>query len=381
VETPIGGRCDTRFRGVREAFAENFETRGEVGAAVCVIVDGREVVDLHGGWRDADRTRPWAHDTIVNFYSVGKAMVGLLLLQQIDRGAIDLDAPIASLWPEFAASGKETATIRHALCHQAGVPAITERLTNTDLFDWSRMCAAVAATPAWFPPGSRHVYHTNTYGHLVGELVRRSSAMMPGDALRSVAGALDSDVWFGVPVVEQARCAEVIWGGSTRPDGFDPLALDDDNERLIMTSYMNPPGYSSLGIVNTAAWRGTQVPSTNGHGSASGVARIYAALLEPDRLLSGDLLSEATRVQSMGYCPVLDDDVVFGLGFKPTTERRAFGPNHGSFGHYGSGGAVGFADPEAGVAVGYVMNHVIPRWQSTRNRALIDAVYSALELG
>ena len=129
---------------------------------------------------------------------------------------------------------------------------------------------------------------------------------------------------------------------------------------------------------NSVPWRSAQVPSTNGHGTATGIARIYAALLEPGRLLSPDLLHEATRIQSQGFCPVLGEETSFGLGFKPTTPRRPFGPHPRSFGHFGTGGAVGFADPDAGVAFGYAMNHVIPRWQSSRNRALIDAVYRAL---
>ena len=240
------------------------------------------------------------------------------------------------------------------------------------------MCGALAASPAWIEPGTSHVYHTNTYGHLVGELVHRTSRSMPGAVLQAIAESLGADVWFGLPVSEHARCADVVWDGSVMPEGFDPLTLDDPTQRMVMTGYMNPPGYSSMGIVNTAAWRTIQVPSTNGHGTAAGIARVYQALLEPGRLVSPELLAEATSVQSSGYCPVLDDDVVFGLGFKPTTERRSFGPNPRSFGHYGSGGAVGFADPDAHVAFGYVMNHVIPRWQSTRNRALIDAVYAAL---
>ena len=145
--------------------------------------------------------------------------------------------------------------------------------------------------------------------------------------------------------------------------------------------YFNPPGYSSHGVVNTPEWRGAQVPSTNGHASARGVAQLYAALIGtvPGHapLVSPSLLAEATRPQSEGFCPVLAEDVVFGLGFVPTNERRRFG-GPGSFGHFGTGGAVGFADPDRGVAFGYVMNHVIPRWQSTRNRSLIDSLYAAL---
>jgi CubicO group peptidase (beta-lactamase class C family) len=145
-----------------------------------------------------------------------------------------------------------------------------------------------------------------------------------------------------------------------------------------MLSYFNPPGYSSMGVVNTAEWRAAEVPSTNGHGTARGVARLYDALLQPGLLLSTELLAEAVSPQSEGFCPILHEDVTFGLGFKPTVPRRPFGPNPNSFGHFGTGGAVGFADPDARVAFGYVMNHVIPRWQSTRNRALIDAVYADL---
>jgi CubicO group peptidase (beta-lactamase class C family) len=373
----ISGPCREEFGAVREAFAANFAEQGEVGAAVCVIVDGEVVVDLVGGWADQLRQRPWQPSTMVNFYSVGKAVVGLLLLQLVDAGLIGLDDPIASVWPEFGGGGKGTATVRHALSHQAGVPAIRQPLTNDDLWHWDRMTDALAATEAWWEPGTRHAYHTNTYGHLIGEIIRRVSGDMPGTRLRTVADGLDADLWFGVPPAEQHRCAELIWES---PMGSTAIELDGltGDPLMVALGYFNPPGYSSVGVVNTAAWRSAQVPSTNGHGTATGVARFYAALLEPDRLISPGLLAEATRVQSEGFCPVLDEETVFGLGFNPTVARRPFGPNPRSFGHFGTGGALGFADPDAAVAFGYVMNHVIPRWQSTRNRALIDAVYRSL---
>ncbi|MEO8266762.1 MAG: serine hydrolase domain-containing protein [Ilumatobacteraceae bacterium] len=384
--TPVGpttssGRCDPAFGAVRDEFALNFSERGEVGAAVCVIVDGEIVVDLVGGWADEARQRPWRPDTLVNFYSVGKAFVALLALQLVDAGLVGLDDPIASVWPEFAAHGKDRATVRHALCHRAGVPAIREQLTNDDLWNWDRMTTALAATEPWWEPGSRHTYHTNTYGHLVGEIVRRVSGDLPGTRLRGLADSLDADVWVGVPSAQQHRCADIIWapaqGLSTTTVAADGAAPSDESS-MIALGYFNPPGYSSTGVVNTSQWRGAQVPSTNGHGSATGVARMYAALLEPGRLLSPDLLAEATTAQSVGYCPVLGEETTFGLGFKPTVPHRPFGPNPRSFGHFGTGGALGFADPDASVAFGYVMNHVIPRWQSTRNHALIDAVYRSL---
>jgi CubicO group peptidase (beta-lactamase class C family) len=308
---------------------------------------------------------------------VGKPLVALSALQLVDAGAIGLDDPIAAVWPEFAAAGKAGATLRHVLCHRAAVPAIHERLTNDDLWSWDRMTEALAATEAWWVLGARHAYHTNTYGYLVGVVGRRITGDRPGARLRRVVDGLDVDVWFGVPAAEQARCADVLWAGG---DLSSSLSLDGLEGDVLMeaTGYVNPPGFSSIGVVNLPEWRAAEVPSTNGHGTAQGVARVYAALLEPGRLLSPEVLAEATRAQSVGPCPVLHADVSFGLGFQPTTPTRPFGPNPNSFGHFGSGGALGFADPDAGVAFGYVMNHVIPRWQSTRNRALIDALYASL---
>jgi CubicO group peptidase (beta-lactamase class C family) len=374
----MSGTCDPAFAEVRAAFAANFADRGEVGAAVCVRVGGRNVVDLAGGWADAERTRPWRTDTLVNVYSVGKAFVGLLALQLVDEGRIQLDTPIVEVWPEFGAVGKDAATVRHALCHRAGVPAIREPLTNADLWSWHRMTDALAATAPWWEPGTAHAYHTNTYGHLVGGIVHRATGDLPSVRLRRVTERVRADVWFGVPGPERHRCADVIWDPSRpMPTGIDPDQLEGD-ARMLLLGYVNPPGYSSAGVVNSYEWRRAEIPSTNGHATAGGIAAIYAALLEPGRLLSPDLLSEATRVQSEGWCPVLAEDSRFGLGFKPTVAHRPFGPNPNSFGHFGTGGAVGFADPDADVAFGYAMNHVIPRWQSTRNRSLIDAVYRCL---
>ncbi|MBS1848588.1 MAG: beta-lactamase family protein [Actinobacteria bacterium] len=382
MDVPNSGECATGFEGVRAAFAENFVERGEIGAAVCVIHEGEVVVDLVGGWADQGHTRVWMPDTICDFYSVGKGLLGLLLLREVDAGRIGLDDPIGDAWPEFACNGKEDATIRQALCHQAGVPAIHEPLTDDNLFDWDRMTTALAETDAWFEPGSRHVYHTNTYGHLIGELVHRLSGRMPGAALAEIARPIGADVHFGVREADQARCADVIWQPNMAIPAMSPdeLAALDGDAAMVAHSYFNPPGYASIGVVNTARWRASQIGSTSGHGSAHGIAKIYAALCEPDRLLSDDLLAEATKPASTGPCPVLGETVTFGLGFTPTTDRRPLGPNPGSFGHFGTGGSLGFCDRVGGIAFGYVMNRVIPRWQSSCNRALIDAVYESAAL-
>lgn len=377
MTTLIGGTCATGFEPVRAAFENNFDEHHELGAAVAVIIGGEPVVDLWGGHADLARSRPWESDTIVNAYSVGKGIVSVLLLQLVDKGLVQLDEPVARYWPEFGAAGKGQVTVRHALSHQAGVPAIRERLTNDDLWDFDGMCVALAATEPWWAAGERHAYHTNTFGHLVGGLIRHVTGELPGERLRAVVGGLDADLWFGVPDEHHSRCAEVHFDSksSMTPDVLDHDLTDE--QRMLILGYVNPPGYSSMGVVNTPEWRRAQVPSTNGHMSARGIARFYDAILD-GRMISDDLLAEATRTQVSGHCPVLDQNVSFGLGLQPWTEHRPFGRNPGGFGHFGSGGALGYADPTAEVAFGYVMNHVIPRWQSPRNRALVDAVYACL---
>ena len=187
VVVRVDGACDQAFSAVAEAFAANFEL-GEIGAACTVDIDGEVVVDIWGGWADADRKRPWTRDTLVNAYSVGKPIVALALLQQVARGSVDLDEPASRLWPELLA-GQHGATVRHVLCHRAGVPAIREPLTNDALWDWPTMCRSIAATDPWWEPGTRHAYHSNTYGHLVGELARRIDGRLPGTAASASASS------------------------------------------------------------------------------------------------------------------------------------------------------------------------------------------------
>jgi CubicO group peptidase (beta-lactamase class C family) len=379
----VQGHCDAAFRAVGEAFAANFDD-GEVGAACSVVVDGVVVVDVWGGWANEARTRPWARDTLVNAFSVGKPLVALALLQAVAQGQAGLDDRADRWWPELVA-GRRGATIRHVLCHRAGLPTIRESLSNDALWDWDAMCRAIAATDPWWEPGTRHAYHANTYGHLVGELARRIDGRSPGSWLREeIAGPLDVDLAWGLRRAAQARCADVAWEiDVTTGISWLLSTAETDEQRMIARSYANPPGYSGIGVVNSRPWRAAEVPSTNLHATARGVARLYAALaaggaLDGVRVLDGDLLAEATSPQSEGWCPVLEREATFGLGFQPTRPDRPFGPNRGSFGHFGTGGAVGFADPQAGIGFGYVMNAVTPRWQSPRNRALIDAVYTCL---
>ncbi|MGH6972734.1 MAG: serine hydrolase domain-containing protein, partial [Caulobacteraceae bacterium] len=223
-------------------------------------------------------------------------------------------------------------------------------------------------------------YHVNTFGYLLGEPVRRAAGKTLGALLRSeIAGPLGADVHIGLPQSEHGRVAEFLYptpptptaGATPKPPPPRPQVTEEMLMRF--RTYNNPPGASGGGYVNTAAWRLAEIPSTNGHGTARGVARVYQGLLEG--LVDPDLLAEATREHAYGPDLILERTSRFGLGYQLTHKERPLGPNPRTFGHFGAGGSLGFCDPDAGVAFGYVMNHTGPRWQNPRNGALLEAIY------
>ena len=376
------GTSDPRFAAVREQFALNFAERGERGAAVCITVHGREVVDLRGGWADPDRGRPWAPDTLVNVFSVGKGLLAACLARLTGQDQLDPDAPVVRYWPEFAAAGKDAVTVRQLLSHQAGLPALRAQLPPGSSLDWTLMTSALAAEEPWWQPGRGHGYHVNTFGFLGGELIRRLTGLMPGEYLqREVAGPLGADVRIGLAPAEQRRVADFAWP--------EPLGAGGDRAELVSSgvmtrnAYLNPPDLSGAGVVNTAAWRSAQLPSANAHATAAGIARIYAALaaggvLDGVRAVDSGALAAAVQEQVYGDDQVLRRPSRFGLGFQLTHPERRFGSAERSFGHFGAGGSVGFCDPDAGLAFGYVTNQMGPRWRNPRNTALMDACYASL---
>ncbi len=378
-DIPIDGDCDTRFAAVREAFRENFTQRGEPGAAIALSMHGRPVVDLWGGWSNAARDRLWQRDTLVNFFSVSKALCTICILKLVEQGKLALDEPVGSVWPEFSAAGKEKLTLRHVLTHQAGLPSLREPLPPGAMLDWNVMVQALARAEPWWKPGTAHGYHVNTFGFLLGEMVRRVSGRTIGTMLREdIAQPLGADVHIGLPASEHHRVAEYLWPTTTSQQG---MPAGDDLMRW--NAYWNPPGISGGGYVNTPEWRMAEVPSTNGHGTAQGVARVYAALanggeIDGVRIVSRPMIDAATVEQSKGFDLINQRPSRFGLGFQLTQPERPIGPNPRAFGHFGAGGSLGFCDPDTGVAFAYVTNDMGPRWQNPRNRAFLEAIYASL---
>ncbi|HKC99807.1 MAG TPA: serine hydrolase domain-containing protein [Methylomirabilota bacterium] len=386
----VDGQCDRAFEPVRDALAEALASGFEVGAALAVYVDGRPVIDVWGGYADAARTRRWQRDTIVNLYSVGKAVSAVCALRLVDAGLLDLDAPVARYWPEFAQAEKARLPVRYLLTHQAALPAIARPLPPGAWSRWETITEALAAQEPWWEPGAGHGYHVNTQGFLIGEVVRRITGRTLGGYLReSITGPMGIDFSVGVGPELDPRCADTL---PPRPSPETEelqrqMALDPNDLRgealMRLYAYRNPRDFSGTGVVNTRAWRAAEVPSTNGHGNARAVARLYSALagdgtLDGRRLLSREIIARASAEQVHGDDLMLQRPTRFGLGFQLTMAERRLGPNPCGFGHFGAGGSLGFADPDARVAFGYAMNQGRGGWQHKHVRHFVDLVYAAL---
>jgi CubicO group peptidase (beta-lactamase class C family) len=386
----INGEVATGFEPVREAFAANFARHGDIGAAVCVYHDGRPVVDLWGGVADPDDGRPWARDTLQLVYSATKGATATAAHLLAQRGALDLDAPVAEYWPEFAANGKAEIPVRRLLSHQAGVVALDDPVPLADALSWHPMVAALAAQrPAW-TPGTAHGYHGRTFGWLVGEVIRRVSGRTPGRFFaEEVAAPLGLDFFIGLPAGERGRVSRMVYKQSLDLSSVPPESIPEEF-RALVTAVLDPESLYNRAFAvtdppaidfNAPEVHAAEIPASNGIGTARGLARMYAALIgEVDgvRLLTPATLADATREQSSGADRVILVPTRFGSGYAlPTEATPLMGPS--SFGHPGRGGSLGFADPEHGIAFGYVMNHIMDGApDDVRAASLVDAVRKSL---
>jgi len=365
----VSGHCDPRFAAVREALHANFTERGEIGAAVTVIVDGAVAVDLTAGWRDAARTRPWQPDTLVNVWSSTKGVAAACFAMLVDAGRISYDDPVARHWPDFAAEGKAAVTIGQLLSHQAGLCGFTTPATFADLLAGPAAAARLAAQAPLWQPGTASGYHAISVGILATELFRRitgtSLRQFVADDLRARRGF---DISIGLDARDESRRAEVI----AQPE-MDSAQMGSLTPPQI-AALANPP-LDPL-APNRREWRDADLPSANGHGNARALAELYAALID-GRLVSPDTLSKATRTQIESVDLVLGLSARWGAGFLMNTDG-IYGPNRGAFGHSGWGGSFAMADPGAQIAMSYTMNRMgVQLRDDPRAKALISAVYAA----
>ncbi|MFG3010443.1 serine hydrolase domain-containing protein [Streptomyces cinerochromogenes] len=383
----VNGTVAEGFEPVREAFAVNVAQLGERGAAVAVYRDGHRVVDLWAGTKDVDGTAPWEPGTaqVVRSATKGVAAAALLLLHQ--RGELDLDAPVGTYWPEYKAAGKEHTRVRDLLAHRAGVPVLDRPLTPAEAADPDRGAAAVAAQAPVWEPGTDHGYHAQTYSWLTGELLRRVTGRPAGDWIADeIARPAGADLWLGLPESEHARVGRV--GPVDAPEAAGGLKTRP--KRAVAEAYADPESLTRRAFAaitplpdeNDPAYRAAALPASNGIATADGLARFYASLIGEveggTRLFAPETMELARTEQSAGPDRVLVVGTRFGLGY------MLHGPaspllSPASFGHPGRGGALGFADPETGIAFGYVTNGFRGGVTADpRAQALVRAVRTAL---
>jgi CubicO group peptidase (beta-lactamase class C family) len=376
------------FEAVSEVFEQNFAKDLEVGAGFSAYHRGVKVVDIWGGVADADTGRPWTQDTIEVVFSTTKGVTAICAHKLAQEGKLDFDAPVAKYWPEFAQAGKDDIPVSYLMSHRAGLAWIDGTMTPEEVYAWEPVILALAEQAPVWEPGTQHGYHAVTYGYLVGEVIRRVSGKSIGTYFRDeIANPLGLDFWIGLPASEEPRVARLV-GGLTP----DPSELDDEARKL-MDQLMGPDtpagkalsapgGALTQGIFNTPEFHAAEIPAAGGIGDARSLARLYAACVgEVDgiRILSPETVKTATVRQTEGPNKVLMDlDLQFSLGFiSPSTLVTLGGPN--SFGHFGAGGSVGWADPDAEFGFGYVMNKMAMGLAGdTRCYDLVAACYDAV---
>lgn len=391
------GTCRPGFERVAEAFEKNLKEKGEIGASVCLTVSGETVVDLWGGVADPKSNAPWTRDTVSIVFSCTKGATALCAHVLASRGELDLDAPVAELWPEFAQHGKERVTTRMMLDHSSAVPAVRAKVKEDGPYDWAYMTERLAAEVPFWEPGTRNGYHGFTFGWTVGEMVRRTSGKSLGTFFREeIAGPLGLDFWIGLPEEIEPRVAPIVPHVYKAADAVTPFMRDlaTNKESIAALFYFNNGAWRSGGA-NTRAGHAAEIGAANGITNARGLAGMYAPLANG----GGDLV-DATTLARMGEVSMATHDDAtlriptrFALGFMKSMDNRKrslaaklWGGDCDSvilgssaFGHVGAGGSLGFADPVAGLSFGYTMNRMGPGLlMNERGQSLVDAAYLSL---
>ena len=393
----VEGICKPGFERVAEAFRENFKSKGEVGASVCLTVGGETVVDLWGGTADPKAGTPWTSDTVTVVFSCTKGATAICAHVLASRGTLDIDAPVAELWPEFARHGKAGVTTRMMLDHSSAVPALREPVKDSGPYEWDYMTGRLADEVPFWEPGTRNGYHGFTFGWTVGEMVRRASGRSLGTFFRDeIATPLGIDFWIGLPEAIEPRVAPVIphvyKANQARTPFMTDLATRRDSPAALF--YFNVGAWRSGGA-NSRAGRAAEIGAANGVTNARGLAGLYAPLA----VGGGSLVDPATLSRMGEVSMATHDDATlriptrFALGFMKSMDNRKrsvgatlFGPDVDSvimgsaaFGHVGAGGSLGFADPAAGLSFGYAMNKMGPGLLlNERGQSLVDAAYRSL---
>ena len=367
LPTGIEGRCDNAWQGVAEALSQSLAAGDDLGASVCLVVDGEPVVDVWGGHQDRAKTLPWTEDTLACVYSSGKAVLSALVLREVSRGALDYEAPVAEVWPDFAAHGKDV-SLAQAMSHQSGVVGFAGEVPADIWLDWDRCCAALADEAPLWPPGTASGYGPQSFGFVVGEVMRRATGRTYGQHL----AALGLGVHCGLTLSEATRAAPM-----TKP----PRAPDlGDITPATKAAFLEP--WSAPKGVSRQAWAAAEIPASNTHATARGLAEVmqgYASGRVAGEAWADEAAREASWAERIsGPDRVLPFDLSWAAGVMRETGLRAFGGAPTAIGHYGFGGSCVLADPARGLSFAYVPNKMSEVLiGDPRAKRLLAAVYEA----
>lgn len=385
----VDGIVESGFEGVRDAFERNFVEHGDVGAGFSLHVEGRKVVDLWGGVADQATDRPYDESTLQLVFSTTKGATAACANLLMQRGLLDIDAPVVTYWPEFGAGGKEKVPVRWLLCHKAGLPVIDKHVSRAEALAWDPVIDALSVQEPVWEPGTAHGYHALTFGWLVGEVIRRIDGRSLGTFFADeIAQPLGLEFWIGLPEAQEHRVAPLV--GGLVPDPAEIPA----EMRAMFEQFMGPDSLTGRALALNGAFDGdcwndrevhaAEIGAANGITNARSLSRFYAGLIGslPDApaapLFTKEQVDAARETQTEGNDRLLMFETTFGLGYFTASLFAPYG-GAGSFGHSGAGGSMGFADPENQIAAGYVMNRMAQNLSGDpRTRGLIQASYDAV---
>ena len=398
------GYCDPKFNTLKEILEESVASNFEIGGSVALEVEGEMVVNLWNGWSSPEKDKVWKENTLVNVFSTTKGLAGTCLLKLIEKKLVDLEAPVSKYWPEFNQFSKEGITIEHILCHRAGLCGISTTLPKGAFQDWKLITKKLEMQEPLWEPGAHQGYHALTYGHLVGEILRRVDGRTIGKFFQEeIANPLELDFFIGLPESEFKRTADMSamptsnrfkWIGKLLKYFPTNLPFYSETFRFMVES-LKPESLIKIALgnpemegmfMNTSSWRTAEIPAANGHGTAKSLAKFYGVLANNGKrgdvtVLEPSTLDLATSPHSKGPDKVLFGlDIHFGLGFMLRTDILPMGPSSSAFGHGGAGGSLAFGDRENKVGFAYVLNRMhsgLTTWKTAS--ALADEAYKILD--
>ena len=378
----VEGYCDPSFNSVKALFQKSFNSGFEFGAAIAVEIEEEMVIDLWGGKISKNSEDTWKEDTLVNVFSTTKGMVAICFLKLLEEGLVNLDDPVTKYWPEFGQGGKEAIPVRFLLCHKSGLCGIKKELPEGAWTNWNLIVSSLAEQEPWWEPGTQHGYHALTYGHLVGELVKRVSGQTIGEYFKkNIQEPLDVDFWIGLSDDKFDRVTDILKAKTPLIDFFMPIlkripqmSFYPPYLKILLnffdpntaqgSAFSNPP--FDVVHANSKAWRNAEIPAANGHATARALAKVYGVLANGGsrdgvHILNPETIEKARSVEAEGKDLVLANiQSKFGLGFMLGTEHISMGPGESSFGHGGAGGSLAFADPDNKISLGFTMNQMHP---------------------